>query len=292
MIYDISLKISYRYQSPVYAGRHLLRLTPLSLAGQQNVQTAGLTITPEPGERSRYTDFFQNVATEIVFANAHSEIDVVLKTRVERLDQPARQDTSGPLDDLPARLEAVRTLDPVSPLHFLGGSPRIRPNDVLRDYVLDGLPADVSSWQAVRLVGAAINADMVFDSSATSVETTHEEAFEARKGVCQDFTHIMIAALRSAGIPAGYVSGFLRTRPPPGKKRLEGADAMHAWVRAWCGPDVGWVEYDPTNAVDVGSDHVVVAYGRDYSDVSPVKGVLRSASGQVSSQAVDMVPLD
>ena len=144
----------------------------------------------------------------------------------------------------------------------------------------------------LRTVGAALNRDMSFDAKATSVETSHEEAFEARHGVCQDFSHVMIAALRSVGIPAGYVSGFLRTRPPEGRPRLSGADAMHAWVRAWCGPALGWVEYDPTNAVDAGEDHVVVAYGRDYSDVSPVKGVLKSATAQESRQAVDVIPLD
>ena len=102
----------------------------------------------------------------------------------------------------------------------------------------------------------------------------------------------MIAALRSVGIPAGYVSGFLRTTPPPGQQRLSGADAMHAWVRAWCGPDTGWIEYDPTNAVAAGVDHIVVAYGRDYSDVSPVKGILKAATDQQSRQAVDVIPLE
>jgi transglutaminase-like putative cysteine protease len=101
----------------------------------------------------------------------------------------------------------------------------------------------------------------------------------------------MIACLRGVGVPAGYVSGFLRTIPPKGKARLSGADAMHAWVRVWCGPEAGWVEYDPTNNLLVADDHIVIARGRDYSDVSPVKGVLRTAGSQVTKQAVDVVPL-
>jgi transglutaminase-like putative cysteine protease len=133
---------------------------------------------------------------------------------------------------------------------------------------------------------------MRFDAKATDADTSPAEAFEKRHGVCQDFSHIMIACLRGTGIPAGYVSGYLRTLPPAGQPRLQGADAMHAWVRAWCGTGMGWVEFDPTNAMMAGLDHVVVARGRDYSDVSPVKGVLRTPGGQTSRQAVDIVPVD
>jgi transglutaminase-like putative cysteine protease len=117
------------------------------------------------------------------------------------------------------------------------------------------------------------------------------DAFAARHGVCQDFSHIMIACLREIGVPAGYVSGFLRTEPPEGQPRLEGADAMHAWVAAWCGTQTGWVEFDPTNAIRVSSDHIVVARGRDYSDVAPVKGVLWTAGSQTTKQVVDVIPL-
>ena len=122
------------------------------------------------------------------------------------------------------------------------------------------------------------------------METPTREAFDNRHGVCQDFTHIMIAGLRGLGVPAGYVSGFLRTEPPPGKPRLEGADAMHAWVRAWCGIEAGWIKYDPTNAMMVGQDHIVIARGRDYFDVAPVKGVSRSSGTQTTKQAVDVIP--
>ena len=129
---------------------------------------------------------------------------------------------------------------------------------------------------------------MTFDATATHVDTEAPEAFALRRGVCQDFSHIMILALQALGIPAAYVSGYLRTLPPEGGIKLEGVDAMHAWVRAWCGEDHGWIEYDPTNATLIGSDHVVVGYGRDYSDVSPVRGHLRSSGGQKNTQAVDV----
>jgi len=292
MRYDIALTISYTYKTPVWAGRHLLRFMPHDLSGMQRAVAASLDVTPAPNERSTFRDFFGNQAHEIVFSEAHSRIAFSLKARIERMARPVDASASIDLDAVAAALDAIQSLDPLSPLHFIGRSPRIRPNRQLRDYVEDMLPAETSVIEAVRTVGAALNRDMSFDAKATSVETSHEEAFEARHGVCQDFSHVMIAALRSVGIPAGYVSGFLRTRPPEGRPRLSGADAMHAWVRAWCGPALGWVEYDPTNAVDAGEDHVVVAYGRDYSDVSPVKGVLKSATAQESRQAVDVIPLD
>jgi transglutaminase-like putative cysteine protease len=138
-------------------------------------------------------------------------------------------------------------------------------------------------------LGRDLHGLMQFDPGATTVETAPEEAFLARHGVCQDYAHVLIAGLRAVGVPAGYVSGFLRTLPPPGRDRLEGADAMHAWVRAWTGADMGWVEYDPTNDLLVGQDHIRVAVGRDYGDVSPVRGILRHAGTQQVRQMVDVL---
>ena len=133
---------------------------------------------------------------------------------------------------------------------------------------------------------------MTFDNTATEVDTMPAEAFAMKRGVCQDFAHIMILGLQALGIPAAYVSGYLRTLPPEGGVKLEGVDAMHAWVRAWCGVSQGWIEYDPTNATLIGSDHIVVGYGRDYTDMAPIKGQLRSSGGQVGSQAVDVSVVD
>ena len=151
---------------------------------------------------------------------------------------------------------------------------------------------DIGAHLSQMIFGRALNAEMTFDAEATDVDTSPREAFAQRRGVCQDFTHVMIAALRGIGIPAGYASGFLRTFAPPGKPRLEGADAMHAWVQAWVGQDMGWVEFDPTNNQPAGVDYITIGYGRDYSDVAPVRGALRSAGGHESKQAVDVIPLE
>ncbi len=147
-------------------------------------------------------------------------------------------------------------------------------------------------WAIARDLCTRINNDFTYDGEATTVATRARDAFELRRGVCQDFTHVMIAGLRGLGIPAGYVSGFLRTIPPAGKERLEGADAMHAWVKVWCGREAGWIEFDPTNDMLASNDHIVVGYGRDYSDVAPIVGVLKTTGGQEAEQSVDVIPVD
>jgi transglutaminase-like putative cysteine protease len=167
----------------------------------------------------------------------------------------------------------------------------VPPDAAIAAFARDTAPAGGTALATLRAVGGALHRAMRFDAGATTVETPAAEAFAARHGVCQDFSHILIGALRALGIPAGYVSGYLRTIPPAGSPRLMGADAMHAWVRAWCGIECGWVDFDPTNDCLVGIDHIVVAIGRDYDDVAPVRGVLRSAGGQISAQEVDVVPI-
>jgi transglutaminase-like putative cysteine protease len=179
-------------------------------------------------------------------------------------------------------------LDARSPHHFLRASALLPDDPAIAGFARDTAAHCRTVVEAVETLGRALNAAMAFDSEATTVETPPSAAFAARRGVCQDISHIMIIGLRALGIPAGYVSGFLRTLPPPGQPKLEGVDAMHAWVRAWCGPEAGWFEYDPTNAMPAGTDHVMISYGRDYADVAPVKGVLRLAGAQSSTQAVDV----
>ena len=137
-----------------------------------------------------------------------------------------------------------------------------------------------------------LNQDFAYDSKATEISTPLGDVFAKRRGVCQDFAHIMISGLRGLGLPAAYVSGYLRTTPLPGKPRLQGADATHAWVSVWCGADIGWIGLDPTNDLMVGSDHVVLAVGRDYTDVSPVDGIIVGSRKQKLTVEVDVVPVE
>jgi transglutaminase-like putative cysteine protease len=200
-------------------------------------------------------------------------------------------DVSPDLPTLRRELSGVLSLAPQSPHHFTTASPRVALDEAITAYARESFAGAATVRDIVRRLGERIHDEFEYDSESTEVETTPQEAFALRRGVCQDFTHVMIAGLRGVGIPAGYVSGFLRTIPPPGKERLAGADAMHAWVRAWCGNDTGWIGYDPTNGVFSSDDHIAVAIGRDYQDVAPIAGVLRTSGRQHTSQSVDVVPV-
>lgn len=291
MIYDIGMTIAYEYDRPAVGGRHMLRLVPAELPGIQRRITGILSILPEPAERRSHVDFFGNSTVAVAFRAAHAEILFRVSARVERFAETPGLDISPPLDRLAEEVAEYRRLDAAAPHHFLGTSPRTRPAPAMTAYARDALSPRMTARDAVHAIGLALHRDMKFDPDATTVDTPPLEAFDRRHGVCQDFAQVMIACLRGVGIPAGYVSGFLRTNAPPGRPRLEGADAMHAWVRAWCGREAGWIEFDPTNAVAAGIDHVVVARGRDYGDVAPVKGVLRIAGEQTTEHAVDVVPV-
>ncbi|SOE18309.1 transglutaminase-like putative cysteine protease [Hoeflea halophila] len=291
MLYDIKLVIDYTFQTPAAGARQILHAMPATLPGRQRLIAGSIEIDPQPAMRRDRDDFFGNRLTELAFNEPHNNIEITLKARVEVTGSTAARSASVELRELARSLEAETDLGARSPLHFLAASPYAGPDHAIAKWAR----AQVSDGQAcakiVADLGQSLHGEMRFDAEATTVDTPAAEAFAARHGVCQDFTHIMIIALRSLGIPAGYVSGYLRTLPPPGQERLEGADAMHAWVSAWCGPGVGWVEYDPTNATFAAGHHIVVAHGRDYADVAPVRGAIRTAGTQTSNQSVDVVPV-
>ena len=291
MRYDIRLTIGYDYGGPSDHARTLVRLLPSDIPGRQIVSSRLLTVEPVPSERREATDFFGNAMTSFFFHDPIERIELSLRARAERLALPAELDLSPDLPGLGAEIAAHPGLDPAAPHHYLGPSSRVAPDPAIASFARDLSAPGLTAMQLVERVGRAIHAEMRFDAGATDVDTPPAEAFANRHGVCQDFSHVMIAALRALGVPAGYVSGFLRTIPPPGQPRLEGADAMHAWVCAWCGSEAGWIEFDPTNACAVGLDHIAVAHGRDYGDVSPVKGALRSSGPQATRHSVDVEPL-
>jgi transglutaminase-like putative cysteine protease len=292
MIYSIRLHIAHFYDQPAANSRHAIRVLPRTLRGRQSLTTHFLEIFPEPQSRLDSFDFFGNTVTSCTHRERHDEMSIRLSCHVEMQATAPWFDLSPDVFHLRALCNGLTDLGPQSPLHFLGPSPRLPPNRGISEFAHDLFDPTSSTAENVIRIGAGLHEAMTFDASATTVDTDAADAFRLRRGVCQDFTHIMILGLHVLGIPAGYVSGYLRTLPPPGGLKLEGADAMHAWVRAWCGPDQGWIEYDPTNATLVSTDHVVAGYGRDYSDVSPVRGYLRSSGGQRNTQAVDVAIVD
>ncbi len=289
MLYDLTVKIAYEYQAPVGASRHLLRFFPRDIPGVQRAVATSVTIQPQPAERSVFTDAFGNQTEDVLLRGDHERLEIGMMSRIDRRAPPPPSAPGASIADIARELAGVLALGAESPHHYTGASPRVRVTAATTEFARSAADGETHAVAVVRRIGAALNKAMVFDAKATEVNTPLEEAFANRRGVCQDFTHIMIACLRGLGLPAGYVSGYLRTIPPPGKERLAGADAMHAWVRAWCGAGVGWFEYDPTNALEIGEHHIVAGYGRDYFDVAPVKGVLRTIGAHHSSQAVDMI---
>lgn len=292
MLYDIRLTITHQYDLPAANCSHVVRVLPKTIAGRQHVTANRLGIVPEPEARSDVVDFFGNSALHCAHMEAHKEMAIGLSCRIEMQPPAPWLDVSASPDQVRRDFEASRDLGPESPVHFMGQAPRLMPDVQIATFAREVCSGAETSAGAVLSLGRALHDAMQFDASATTVDTDASEAFRLRRGVCQDYSHIMILGLQALGIPAGYVSGYLRTLPPEGGVKLEGVDAMHAWVRAWCGAAQGWIEYDPTNATLVGTDHIVACYGRDYSDVAPVRGHLRSSGGQRSGQAVDVAVVE
>jgi transglutaminase-like putative cysteine protease len=288
MLYDVRLELHYDYDASVHGDRHLVRVAPISIPGIQRVIASSLSFDPRPKLETTFSDFFDNIVTSIAYDDYHDHLDVRLTARVlvEDLEKPA--DLSPTLDGLKQEIASLWSLDAHSPHHFLSASPRIPLDPKITAYARQSVERTPSVRAAAMDFCLAIHRDFAYDKKATRVDTSPIDAFNLKRGVCQDFVHVMIAGLRGIGIPAGYVSGFLRTIPPKGEPRLEGADAMHAWVRVWCGLHQGWMEFDPTNAMIAGADHITIGHGRDYSDISPIIGVLRTSGDHKAKQSVDV----
>ena len=292
MLYDIRLELHYDYEGFVHGDRHLVRVAPASLPGRQRVIASSIVFDPKPDTESNFVDFFGNLVTTISYAGYHDRLDVRLSARVGVEENAPPTDLSPDLPALQRELTRLWSLDANSPHHFLAPSPRIALSKAITDYARHSVGRTTSVRAAAMDLCLSIHRDFVYDKKSTNVDTAPLEAFTLRKGVCQDFVHVMIAGLRGVGIPAAYVSGFLRTIPPRGKPRLEGADAMHAWVRVWCGQHDGWIEFDPTNAMLAGPDHITIGYGRDYADISPIVGVLRTSGSHETKQSVDVIRVE
>jgi len=288
MIYDVRQVTTYHYASSVAHSRHVLRLTPIDRAGQR-VHATTLDIDPHPIERREGNDFFGNRITWILLDRPHDQFTVRVAARI---GVEPRHGMPGPMPPWEVVREAAYAsadLSSLSPAHFLFPSRQISLDPEIRDYAAVSFPPGRPVLDAAIEVMNRIKAEFVYDVGATTASTTPPMSFALRRGVCQDFTHVMISGLRSLGVPAAYVSGYLRTQVP-GQVRLTGSDAMHAWALVWCGQETGWVGLDPTNAVLAGEDHVVLAIGRDYADVSPLDGVIVAAGSQRLEVSVQVMP--
>jgi transglutaminase-like putative cysteine protease len=292
VIYDLRHRTTYTYGAPVAYARCVLRLTPRS-SPWQTVLSNTISITPKPASMVDRTGPFGELTRTVVVDQPHKALVIEAKSRVDvhaRLIDPRAP--SEPWESVRERAFEADSLSPDAPASFLYPTPRTPLSSALIDYARESFSPDRPIVQAAAELMQRMHEDFVYDQDATDVSTPAIEAFEAKRGVCQDFVHIMLSGLRGLGLPAAYVSGYLRTQPPPGRPRLEGADATHAWVSLWCGPDRGWIGIDPTNAVFAENDHIVLTIGRDYADIAPIDGVILAPRGQTLKVEVDVIPAD
>jgi transglutaminase-like putative cysteine protease len=292
MIYDVRQSTIYHYASPVAVASHVLRLTPIDRP-HQRVHAASLEVSPHPVERRERRDFFGNRITTVVLNQPHDTLKVRVMARISvEHDEAADPLATPPWEEVRAAAYASADLSPQSPSHYLFPSRQVSLDPEIRDYAASSFTAGRPVLDGAIDLMNRIKAEFVYEIGATTATTTAPMSFALRRGVCQDFSHIMISGMRSLGLPAAYVSGYLRTAQRPGEARLEGADAMHAWMIAWCGDEAGWIGLDPTNAMLAGNDHIVLAIGRDYADVAPVDGVIVASGGQRIEVSVQVVPVE
>jgi len=287
MRYKIRHLTRYRYSETVTNSQHDLHLVPRALPHQRCLFSE-LEIRPAPSVCQERVDYFGNRAAHMVLASAHAELAVIAHSRVE----VTAPDAIAPDQDVAweaAVSQIAHDLDRLTVLEMTFPSPYIALWEDLRAYARSSFPDGQPVLKGCIDLMARVHGDFAYDAKATTVATPLDEVFHKRRGVCQDFAHLMIACLRSLGLAARYVSGYLATTPPPGKARLVGADASHAWLSVFL-PRFGFMDIDPTNNVLVGDQHITLAIGRDFGDVTPLRGVVLGGGRHDLEVAVDVLP--
>jgi transglutaminase-like putative cysteine protease len=289
VIYDIRHLTTYAYESPVSFARCSLRLEPRSGDGQQLISHS-VEIRPKPAERASRRDFFGTHTEGVLIETAHRSLRIDSRARVSVSRQPIDRAAPAPTwEEVRDAAFESNSLGAMSPVNYVFASSLVPVLTPVTAYAAASFAAGGGIIAGAADLMRRIRNDFRYDPKATVISTPLREVFEKRHGVCQDFAHVMIAGLRGLGLPAAYVSGYLRTIPPPGQPRLQGADATHAWVSVWCGGAIGWIGFDPTNDLIVANDHIVLAMGRDFSDVSPVDGIIVGSRKQKLNVAVDVI---
>jgi transglutaminase-like putative cysteine protease len=291
MIYALRHKTTYDYEHTVSFARCVLRLTPSSSAAQ-TVINSGIKVTPRPSEKHERVGPFGERTVTVIIDKPHDALVIESRSRIN-VHAPEAPESGGlPWEVVRSQAFASTGLEFNGPAVFLYPTRRTPNVAPITEYCRESFAPGRPIIEAASELMKRIHADFKYDPGATEVSTPVLEAFNARHGVCQDFAQIMIAGLRGLGLPASYISGYLRTIPPPGQPRLEGADATHAWLTVWCGEQVGWIGFDPTNAILAENDHIELGVGRDYSDVAPIDGIILGSGEQKLNVEVDVVPED
>ncbi len=290
MIYRVRHVTTYDYGHQVDLGAHLLHLTPRPLPWQKIV-SATVIATPTPSRTETGTDCFGNGVTWMFLDTPHPLFEVTLDATVD-VKAPAPPDAAEtPAWRDVAAAAAAGSHAAYEAAEFLFESPLITAVAEARDYTERSFPPQRPILEALLDLNARIRRDFTFKADVTTVNTPVRQVLAQRAGVCQDFSHLMIAGLRALGLPARYTSGYIRTYPRPGEKPRVGGDASHAWVGCWMGPRHGWIDLDPTNGLIVHDEHVVLGWGRDFNDVSPLRGVILGGGDHDVEVSVDLTPL-
>ena len=287
MKHRITHQTIYRYSEPASLAQNELVLQPRQTESQQVLQSR-LTIVPEPQYLQQRSDYFGNTAHVFMVQHLHNELAMTAASVVETL--PPRSpspETSAAWETVVRRLAGHRQAAELDAYQFVFASPFVTISPDARAYAQPSFPPGAPLLQGGLDLTRRIFTDFKYDKTATTVDTAVDQVLANRRGVCQDFAHLAISCLRSLGLAARYVSGYLKTLPPPGKPKLIGIDASHAWISLFV-PDEGWVDLDPTNNLIPGESHIVLAWGRDYGDVTPVKGVVMGGGKHTLSVQVDV----
>ena len=291
MIYRIVHRTTYKYKYPVSVGSHVACIKPRSLP-RHCLQESVLQILPAPATLTERTDYFGNHQYLFTIEEPHDELIVEARNRVVMNEIPADLNLPSPAwEEVVRTLPADRSPEALDALQFRFESPRIRLRPEFAKYAQKSFTPTRPLVEGLLDLMSRIHREFRFDAKVTTVRTTVEEVFRKKRGVCQDFAHIQIACLRSIGLSARYVSGYLRTYPPPGQPRMVGADASHAWVSAYC-PGIGWIDVDPTNDLVPSTGHVTIAWGRDFGDVSPLHGLILGGGAHTLKVGVDLETIE
>lgn len=287
MRYTIKHITEYTYQNVVSTGHNRLCLVPLNLP-EQKCLASDIKIQPVPDELTYRPDSFGNTFLFISIYKEHSTLEIISESLIDlvpRLNPDKASASAVRWNEVSALVQQDKNF--VDILQYTLPSPYIPYSESIKQFAREAFSPEATLWNACQALMRKIFKSIEFKPGFTTINTPVEEVVKARKGVCQDFAHLMIACLRNMGLPARYVSGYIETIPPPGKEKLVGSDASHAWVAIYF-PEIGWVEFDPTNNLLPSTHHVVVAYGRDYFDVAPIKGIIFSSGAQQIEVSVDV----
>jgi transglutaminase-like putative cysteine protease len=296
MIYKIYHETKFDYAGLVTFSHNIARLKPKN-SNTQKLLEYSLKIEPTPYETSEFIDYFENTNNFMLIRESHKNLKVIATSKVERLENEIKKeieslkDIKTTLKDLKNRLSSFNQND-VLAKYFLFETESIpMPSKEIKDYTLESFDENRNIIEATSEFMARIFNDFKFVSGFSDITTPIEVIFREKKGVCQDFAQFAISALRSIGIPTRYISGYIQTIPAPGTEKLFGVDASHAWFSIYV-PDFGWVDFDPTNNKIPNEEYIILGYGRDYLDISPLKGVVQSSGNSLLSVKVDVRVLD